>query len=110
MLYDRTSGDDANGGTLTFSDGSTVDVSGIPGNGDAKTVTFAMRTFDSVRFQVNGGTGPNVGLLEFEVYARPRGGWPGDPLPPGGASAGRRRAAVASAGRRRAAVADRDGC
>ena len=30
VLYDRTSGDDANGGVLTFSDGSTVDVSGIP--------------------------------------------------------------------------------
>ena len=74
VLYDRTSGDDANGGTLTFGDGSTVDVTGIPANGDAKTVTFPMREFDSVRFQVNGGTGPNVGLLEFEVYARPRGG------------------------------------
>jgi hypothetical protein len=72
VLYDRTSADDANAGTLTFSDGSTVDVSGIPANGDAKTVTFPMKTTTSVRFQVTGGTGPNVGLLELEAYAKPR--------------------------------------
>ena len=71
VLYDRTSGDDAHGGKLVFGDGSTVDVTGLPGNGDAKPVTFAMKTFDTLRFQVEGGTGANVGLLEFEVYARP---------------------------------------
>jgi predicted alpha-1,2-mannosidase len=74
VLYDRTSGDDANAGTLVFSDGSTVDVTGIPTNGDAKTVTFPMKTTTSVRFQVTGGTGPNVGLLELEAYAKPQGG------------------------------------
>ncbi len=73
VLYDRTSGDDANGGVLEFSDGSTVPVTGIPGSGDAKRVDFAIRTFDRVRFQVEGGTGPNVGLLELEVYAQDRG-------------------------------------
>jgi hypothetical protein len=30
-----------------------------------------MRTFDRVRFQVQGGTGPNVGMSEIEVYALP---------------------------------------
>ena len=40
VLYDRTSGDDANGGVLEFSDGSTVPVTGIPGNGDAKQGRF----------------------------------------------------------------------
>jgi hypothetical protein len=30
-----------------------------------------MKTFDRVRFQVRGGTGPNVGLSEFEVMAVP---------------------------------------
>jgi hypothetical protein len=30
-----------------------------------------MRDFDWVRFQATGGTGPNVGLLELEVLARP---------------------------------------
>ena len=70
-LYDRTSIDDAHGGTLIFPDGSTVDVSGLPTDGSPKTVTFPMKTFDHVRFQVKGGTGPNVGLLEFQVYAVP---------------------------------------
>ena len=46
-------------------------MSGIPKNGDPKTVTFPMREIDSVRFQVKGGSGPNVGLLELEVYAVP---------------------------------------
>ena len=72
VLYDRTSRDDANGGTLRFSDGSTVAVSDLPADGDAKVVTFPARTFDRVRFQVEGGSGPNVGLLEFEVFAVPR--------------------------------------
>jgi putative alpha-1,2-mannosidase len=71
VLYDRTSGDDAHGGKLSFGDGSSVEVTGIPTNGDAKSVTFAMKTFDTLRFQVEGGTGANVGLLELEVYARP---------------------------------------
>ena len=31
----------------------------------------SMKTFDRVRFQVRGGTGPNVGLSELEVYAVP---------------------------------------
>jgi putative alpha-1,2-mannosidase len=72
VLYDRTSNDNANGGTLAFGDGSTLDVTAIPPNGDPKTVTFALKTFDRVRFQVEGGTGPNVGLLELEVYAQPQ--------------------------------------
>jgi predicted alpha-1,2-mannosidase len=71
VLYDRSIAEDANAGTLTFSDGSSVDVEGIPPGGSAKTVTFPMKTFDRVHFQVRGGTGPNVGLSEFEVYAIP---------------------------------------
>lgn len=72
VLYDRTSGDVANGGTLTFSDASTVQVAGLPANGAPKTIEFPLKTFEWVRFQVEGGTGPNVGLLELEVYSRPR--------------------------------------
>jgi hypothetical protein len=71
VLFDRTSGDDANGGILQFGDGSTVEVTGIPGSGAARSVEFSDRTFDRLRFQVQGGSGPNVGLLELEVYARP---------------------------------------
>jgi putative alpha-1,2-mannosidase len=71
VIYDRSISEDANGGTLTFGDGSSVDVTGIPPGGGPKTVTFEQRTFDRVRFQVKGGTGPNVGLSELEVYALP---------------------------------------
>lgn len=71
VLYDRAGIDDVNGGTLTFSDGSTVSLTDVPRNGDPKTVTFETKTFTWVRFQVEGGSGPNVGLAEFEVYALP---------------------------------------
>ena len=65
VLYDRPGVDDANGGTLTFSDGSTVQVSGIPADGSAKTVSFPAREITSLRLQVEGGTGPNVGLPKW---------------------------------------------
>jgi putative alpha-1,2-mannosidase len=77
VLYDRAGIDDVNGGTLTFSDGSSVQVTGIPTGGDAKTISFDRRTVEWVRFQVEGGTGPNNGLSEFEVYAVPTN--PGQP-------------------------------
>ncbi|MET9018552.1 glycoside hydrolase domain-containing protein [Actinopolymorpha sp. NPDC004070] len=70
-VYDRPGVDDANGGTLSFSDGSTVPVRGLPGDGKPLAVDFAARTFTWVRFQVEAGTGPNVGLAEVEVSARP---------------------------------------
>jgi Fibronectin type III domain len=56
---------------LTFSDGSSVEVTDIPTGGAAKLVRFDLRTFDWVRFQAEGGTGPNNGLSELEVYAVP---------------------------------------
>lgn len=70
VLSDRTTRDNANGGVLTFSDGSEVRVEDLPAKGP-KTVTFPAKSFDSVRFQVEGGTGPNTGLGEFEVDAVP---------------------------------------
>ena len=48
----------------------------MPANGDPKTVEFDMKTFTSLRFQVQGGTGPNLGLAELEVRAIPRTGGP----------------------------------
>jgi len=66
---DRANGADwAPGGTLTFSDNSTLTVSGIPNNGSAYTVTFPSRTATWVKFQVSGGSGSNVGLAEMQVY------------------------------------------
>ena len=57
-LYDRPGVDDATGGTLSFSDGSSVSVDGIPADGGAKTVSLGLKTFTWVRLQVVGGSGP----------------------------------------------------
>lgn len=68
-LADRPTPNEAvNGGTLTFSDGSSVTVSGVPDNGTFLVVDFASRNITWIRFQVVGGRGPNVGLSEFEVW------------------------------------------
>src|SRR5690606_27850561 len=71
VLHDRAGIDDANGGELIFDDGTTVEVAGIPPDGAPASVRFEPRTFTSVRFQVRGGTGPNVGLAEIDVRAFP---------------------------------------
>jgi len=69
VIRDRENkADHAAGGTLTFSDGSSVVVSGIPNDGSAKSVSFPSKSVTWVRFQVAGGTGPNVGLQEIEVH------------------------------------------
>ncbi|WP_345763060.1 DUF7402 domain-containing protein [Diaminobutyricibacter sp. McL0608] len=67
-IYDRpNTTDNANGGTLTFSDGHTVPVSAIPTNGTPVTVSFPAETTTSLTFQVSGGAGYNVGLSELEA-------------------------------------------
>jgi hypothetical protein len=69
-IYDRPNLDDhAQGGTLSFSDGSSVTVTGVPNDGSVKEVTFSARSVTWVRFQVSGGIGPNVGLSEIQVFA-----------------------------------------
>ena len=68
VLYDRPDSSDwSQGGTLTFSDGSSVTVTGIPNNGTAKVITFADKSITWVKFQVTGSSGCN-GLAEFQVY------------------------------------------
>ena len=102
VLYDRSISEDANGGTLTFGDGSSIDVSGLPPGGGPKTVTFELKTFDRVRFQVRGGTGP-------ERRAVGAGGVR-DPGRAGGADRGggrRRHRVLDGAGLRRRGAADR---
>ncbi|USK36683.1 carbohydrate-binding protein (plasmid) [Bacillus sp. F19] len=70
IFYDRPNlADWASGGTLTFSDGSTLTVSGIPNDGSAYSVTFPDKTVTWVKFQVSGGSGPNVGLSEMKILA-----------------------------------------
>jgi hypothetical protein len=68
FLYDRPNTSDwSQGGTLTFSDGSSVSVTEIPNNGTAKEVSFPDKNVTWVRFQVTGSSGNN-GLSEFQVF------------------------------------------
>jgi len=74
-LYDRpnVTHDHIKGGTLTFSDGSSVTVGELPdgvvnGAPDPLEVTFDAKTITWVRFTVDAFTGHNAGLTEFEVF------------------------------------------
>jgi len=73
VLYDRpNSNDRVTGGTLTFSDGTSISVTSLSNNGAAKTVILPPRNVNSVTFtitSVSAGT-QNVGLAEIEVYGR----------------------------------------
>ncbi|WP_054025962.1 S-layer homology domain-containing protein [Bacillus sp. FJAT-28004] len=70
IFYDRPNlVDRAPGGTLTFSDGSTLTVSEIPNDGSAYAVTFPEKTATWFKFQVSGGGGSNVGLSEMIIVA-----------------------------------------
>jgi len=60
--------DKANGGILIFSDSSTISFNGIPNNGSAKILNFAPKTVTSVKFQIAGGEGSNVGLSEMQAF------------------------------------------
>ena len=70
VLYDRPNAtDQITGGTLTFSDGSSVAVGSLANDGSPVTVAFAPRSVTWVRLTVNSvlaGT-RNVGLAEFEA-------------------------------------------
>jgi len=70
-LYDRPNpADHVQGGTLRFSDGSSVTVPTLNNDGSATVVTFPARTVTSVRFTTTAvsSTTQNVGLAEFEAY------------------------------------------
>jgi LmbE family N-acetylglucosaminyl deacetylase len=73
VLYDRPNGNDrVTGSTLTFSDGTTVNVGSLPNNGTAKTVTFTPRSITSVTFTITAvsSTTQNIGLAEFQVFGQ----------------------------------------
>lgn len=61
-------GTDIPGGTLTFSDGSSINVTGISPDGKAKIVTFPGKTVSWVKFQSVGGKTINNGLAEIQVF------------------------------------------
>jgi LmbE family N-acetylglucosaminyl deacetylase len=71
ILNDRpNTSDRITGGTLTFSDGSTVAVPTLNDTGADITVSFTSKTTTSVRFTANSvsSTTGNAGLAEIETY------------------------------------------
>lgn len=70
-VFDRPNAADwAKAGTLTFSDGSTIPLSGISNDGTARTVSFPERSVTWMKFTVTSGSGSNVGLSEIQVQHR----------------------------------------
>lgn len=70
LLRDRPNGTDFFGstGVLSFSDGSRVTYSGLPGNGGNLAIAFAARAVYWMRVTTDGGSGSNIGLEEVEAY------------------------------------------
>ncbi|MCL0138160.1 hypothetical protein M2T37_28165, partial [Klebsiella pneumoniae] len=83
-LYDRPNlSDQITGGTLTFSDGSSVSVPSLNNDGSGVTVSFAPRSVTWVRLtvgSVRAGTS-NVGLAEFEAWGVATTGTPANRAP-----------------------------
>ncbi|MDQ0633513.1 LmbE family N-acetylglucosaminyl deacetylase [Arthrobacter pascens] len=71
VLYDRpNTNDQITGGSLTFSDGTTVAVPSLENSGQATTINFTGRSTTSLRLTVTAvsGTTKNVGLSELQAY------------------------------------------
>ncbi|GAB3926282.1 hypothetical protein GCM10029976_020740 [Kribbella albertanoniae] len=70
ILFDRSNLEDqTRAGTLTFSDGSKVAVSGLDNTGTGLVVNFPARTTTSVLFETTGGQGLNNGIAEIQAFA-----------------------------------------
>ena len=71
MLYDRPNlNDQITGGTITFSDGTSIAVGTLPNNGAACTLTFPAKTETTIQLTITSvsATTTNVGLAEIQVY------------------------------------------
>jgi hypothetical protein len=69
VLHDRiNTSDRILGGTLVFSDGSSMAVGALPNDGAAYRLTFAPKTVTSLTFTVTSAQGWSTGLAEIEVY------------------------------------------
>ncbi|HEX7260645.1 MAG TPA: discoidin domain-containing protein, partial [Luteolibacter sp.] len=69
VLRDRPGpGDFLQQGTLSFSDGSSIEVAGIPDDGSPKTITFPAKNVKWLQFQATGNKPTNNGLSEFSVF------------------------------------------
>lgn len=72
ILYDRPiQQSHIAGGTLYFSDGTSIFVNQIPNNGTAKAVNFPTKKVTWIKFETTDGNGLNIGLSEIEVYPSP---------------------------------------
>lgn len=69
ILYDRPNlQENIISATLTFSDGTSLEVGTLPNNGSAYEINFVPKTIEWVKCTVNTANGENIGLSEFEVY------------------------------------------
>lgn len=69
VLYDRPSlKEHIAGGTLEFSDGTTLSVTEIPNDGTGKEISFSKKKVKWIRFEATDGNGKDLGLSEIEVY------------------------------------------
>lgn len=69
VLYDRVTPDEhLAGGTLHFSDGSTISVTAIPDDGSPRSICFAPKRIKWMYFEATDGDGKNIGLSEIEVF------------------------------------------
>jgi hypothetical protein len=57
------------GGKVTFSDGSSLNVTHISNDGAPRTIYFPSRKVKWVRFQVTASSGRNIGLHELQVHS-----------------------------------------
>ena len=72
VLYDRPNlADQITGGTLLFSDGTTVRIGALANNGSPLTLSFPARLTTRLRLLITSvsATTRNVGLAEIETYA-----------------------------------------
>lgn len=70
-LADRVNSTDwVKGGTLYFSDGTSIAVSGIANDSSFSTVTFPTKTVSWVQFKATDAVPANPGLSELEAYLR----------------------------------------
>ena len=71
VLYDRPNlSDQITGGTIQFSDGSSVPVGPLNNNGTAVTISFPAKTITSLQLNITSvsPSTKNVGLAEIQVY------------------------------------------
>ena len=70
VLYDRTTlAEHLAGGTLSFSDGTSLSVTCIPNDGSPREIRFPAKKIRWLGFQAGDGAGKDIGLSEIEVFS-----------------------------------------